>query len=211
MKIKVCGMKDPTNTAAVSKLHPDMMGFILFRDSPRYVEPEALKNCLTVLDPSVERVAVFVNAQMDEVIRTVETFGFDLVQLHGEEPVAYCQHLTEQGIRVIKAFGVDQKLSARSVARYLDVVELFLFDSKTAQRGGSGRRFDHSLLKLMPSKDFLLSGGMGVSDVIDVANAGYPGLVGMDVNSAVELTPGYKDLKKLSILMNERERHGIRH
>ena len=80
MKIKVCGMRDPQNIRAVEALGIDIMGFIFWPQSSRFVEAKP-----EYLPESCQRAGVFVNAEQQDILRTVETFRLDIIQLHGHE------------------------------------------------------------------------------------------------------------------------------
>ena len=95
MKIKVCGMRDSTNLTGVLGLSPDMVGFIFYGPSPRYVKGGDLfeggsldlSGALNQIpDYKIERVGVFVNAGEDEILRETATHRLDYVQLHGDGP-----------------------------------------------------------------------------------------------------------------------------
>ncbi|MBP6436896.1 MAG: phosphoribosylanthranilate isomerase, partial [Paludibacteraceae bacterium] len=92
MKVKVCGMKYPQNIRDLEGLHPDYMGFIFYPPSPRYVgEDTELKTFLPSI--SIKKVGVFVNAAYEEIIKIRTDFSLDMVQLHGNEPIALCTQL----------------------------------------------------------------------------------------------------------------------
>ncbi|WP_350355219.1 phosphoribosylanthranilate isomerase [Leeuwenhoekiella parthenopeia] len=87
VRIKVCGMKH--NTAAVAALQPDYLGFIFHEKSPRNYDLKEIPK----LPPRVKKVGVFVNASLDFVLEKVNQFGFDVIQLHGNESPEYCKEL----------------------------------------------------------------------------------------------------------------------
>ena len=94
--LKVCGMRDPENIRAVAELRPDYMGFIFYEKSPRFVGTDFVVPALPV---TVKLVGVFVNADLDHVVRMVTTHGLDFVQLHGHEPASMVAELRALGIR----------------------------------------------------------------------------------------------------------------
>ncbi|MDE5550523.1 MAG: phosphoribosylanthranilate isomerase, partial [Bacteroidaceae bacterium] len=89
MIIKVCGMRDSDNIRQVDTLEGlNWMGFIFYSPSSRNVEgvPDYLpQHC--------KRVGVFVNATPEEILRRQKEFGFDLIQLHGDEAPLFCKNL----------------------------------------------------------------------------------------------------------------------
>jgi len=110
--------------------------------------------------------------------------------------VEYCRILSGEGLQVIKALGPHG--SNMDLERFGGAADLLLFDSAGAGSGGTGRKFDWTLLEDMAvSAPFLLSGGIGPGDVELLRNLELKGFKGVDVNSRFELSPGLKDVKSL--------------
>ena len=209
MKIKVCGTKDPDNIRELLKLPIDMLGFIFHPGSPRYVgKQKALPAWIREHEAAfsgVLRAGVFVNAEIDEILNAVHDYGLDLVQLHGSEPPEYLRELSVfwemsslRRARLVKAFGVDERFDLASTAAYRPYCAWFLFDTRTDQHGGSGRRFDWSFLDPYDGETpFLLGGGIGPESVADLNAWQHPRWIGVDLNSRFETEPGLKDLAAL--------------
>ncbi len=192
MTIKVCGMKDPANIRAVAEALPERMGFIFFRDSPRYagdLAPDVLKT----LPGSIQKVGVFVNEDRFVILETVRKYGLDTVQLHGEEPPEVCHELQEEGVEVIKVFRIATQEDLERTTAYTAVCDRFLFDTRTPESyGGSGEKFDHDLLRgYTAERPYLLSGGLGPEDADRLPS--FEGMEGVDINSRFETAPGIKD------------------
>ncbi len=193
MKLKVCGLKDEQNIKEVLKQSPDFIGFIFYEKSPRFVDELKAQFVRSIDGPM--KVGVFVNATTEHIFSSVEFFGLDMVQLHGEESVAKVQELRKKGISVIKVFRVLDVLPDE-MDDFIPYCDLFLFDTRTPKYGGSGQKFDWSILKGV-DHPFLLSGGIGVDDLEEIKKMNLKHLVGLDVNSKVEVRPGLKDIKKV--------------
>jgi phosphoribosylanthranilate isomerase len=199
MKIKVCGLREPDNLAAVAALGADMLGLIFHPASPRFVGDLPL----SALPVGVRRVGVFVDADLDQVLLTVNRYGLDYVQLHGHESPGYCAAV-HGFVPVIKAFRVDAAFDFDSTAAYTNCAELFLFDTKGAQPGGNGVRFDWSLLDgYMGEVGFLLSGGIQPGDAADIHALRHPQLIGIDLNSGFETAPGHKSIPALTDFIHQ--------
>lgn len=196
MIFKICGMREPENIRAVAATAPDWLGFIFYAASPRFVgDPFEIPN----LPQSIKRVGVFVNETLDKVIRTVQHHHLDLVQLHGDEPESYCAALKAQGFQLIKVFRVDAHFDFSVTEAFLPVADYFLFDTKGLYYGGNAQPFDWTVLeKYKGPVPFLLSGGLSPANISGVKNIIHDRLIGVDVNSGVEATPGVKDLQKIS-------------
>jgi phosphoribosylanthranilate isomerase len=200
--IKVCGMREAQNCQAVAGLNPNMMGFIFYEKSPRFVGhnftmPELLNN-------EVKRVGVFVNESIDDVVRMVNQHRLDFVQLHGDETPDYVKTLFEKHIKVIKAFRVDEHFDFEDTLSYTPYVEYFLFDTKGQHYGGNAIRFNWDLLQQYKGKTpFLLSGGIKQEHLSEVSAFKHPQFVGIDLNSGVELSAGVKNIEKVKEIIQE--------
>ena len=201
MKLKVCGMREPDNIAALSALQPDYMGFIFWAPSSRYVS-----EATPVLDKSIKKTGVFVDASVDYIQSSISTHQLQAIQLHGEETPSYCQLVQGFGVEVIKAFSVKDAFDFSILEAYENSCDFFLFDTKGALPGGNGYNFDWSLLKEYPSqKPFFLSGGIGLEntqEIKELLNTDLP-LYAIDVNSKFELAPGLKKIKDITQFKNK--------
>ena len=197
LAIKVCGMRQAANIAAVATLHPNYMGFIFYPKSPRYVN-EVSAELIKYIPPSIKTVGVFVNEELDVVKSFVFKHQLKAVQLHGAEDVSYCEALKETGLEVIKAFGIGPDFDFQALNEYLPAVDYFLFDTQTAAHGGSGKVFDWQLLENYElDKLYFLSGGIDIMHLEDIKSMTDHRLYALDVNSKFELEPGLKDVDKL--------------
>jgi phosphoribosylanthranilate isomerase len=198
LKIKVCGMKIPENMEAVSGLNPDFMGFIFYPPSKRFIGLEFEVNHLKAIDKNIIKTGVFVNATIDEVVEFGKLYGMQAIQLHGNESPEFCQKVKAQGFFTIKAFGVNDTFDFAKLNPYQAHVDLFLFDTKTDQHGGSGKTFNWQVLaKYKLNTPFMLSGGISLDNLDEVLKLNHPQFYGVDINSKFELEPGLKDIEKL--------------
>lgn len=193
MMIKVCGMRDAANIRALDGLPVDLMGFIFWPRSSRYVSRRP-----DYLPTRCKRVGVFVDADILDVLRHVADYALDYVQLHGSESPAYLRQLraalpaaapslaaaarsladgapslpaaapslADGGFpAIIKAFSIATAADLRQTSVYHGLADLFLFDTKGPSAGGNGRKFDWSVLSAYAGPTpFLLSGGIGPAD-----------------------------------------------
>ena len=225
MIIKVCGMRDAANIRAVDGLPVDLMGFIFWPRSSRYVSRRP-----DYLPTRCKRVGVFVDADIPDVLRHVSDYALDYVQLHGSESPAYLRQLraalpaaapslppaapsladgapslADGGFpAIIKAFSIATASDLRQTSAYHGLADLFLFDTKGLSAGGNGRKFDWSVLSAYAGPTpFLLSGGIGPADAGLLRQLplldGFPveHCAGIDLNSRFELAPGLKDIHLL--------------
>ena len=199
IKIKVCGMREPENIRQVATLQPDYMGFIFYNGSKRYCEGFITPELLAELPSGIEKVGVFVNEATDNVLATVQQYGLDLVQLHGRETPGQCRDLQEAGIKIIKAFSVDDRFMFENTLLYERCCEYFLFDTRGNNYGGNGTVFDWEILKGNFSPiPYFLSGGLNLENLQSQEFKELrPKPFAIDVNSGFELEPGLKDVEAL--------------
>ena len=207
MKIKICGLSDPDSIREIARLNPTMMGFIFYAPSPRNA-CALLPSVVNALPEGIERTGVFVDAPVDHILHTASRYGLTTVQLHGREPPDMCLTLRRSGLRVMKAIGINPDIDWDTLRPYEGTVDLYVFDTLTAIHGGSGRKFDWTLLRTYPlATPFLLSGGIGPddADAITQAAATLPLMAGIDINSRFETQPGTKDPILVSNFLNRME------
>lgn len=190
-------MREAENIQQVAKLTPDLMGFIFYPKSKRYVGEDFQVPKLE----GVKKVGVFVNENTERILELAKRNQLDYVQLHGEESLESVHILKNSGLGVIKVFGVSSQLPIESLSEFEGAVDYFLFDTKTPEYGGSGQHFDWSILKQYSfTTSYLLSGGIDIQDIEIIKEMNLPRLAGIDVNSKVELAPGLKDVEKIKEL-----------
>jgi phosphoribosylanthranilate isomerase len=207
MEIKVCGMRERDNCyQLVQEVNPDWMGLIFYPKSPRLVSAESAD---WLVELPIKKVGVFVGEEQSEIRLKTAFFGLSALQLHGGESVEEVKQLKEDTeLEIWKVFGVGEKLDWKLMEEFVPHVDRFLFDTATAGRGGSGKTFDWRLLKDYPfEKGFFLSGGLRLEHATEILELGkdIPQLLGVDVNSGFEVTPGLKhipDLKEFKQKLN---------
>ncbi len=198
MMLKVCGMRSKENIEELLEVEPEFMGLIFYPKSKRFVR-ELDAEVIDRLERSETKVVgVFVNASLEVIEQKVEEYKLDFVQLHGDEPLELGQQLAEKGMRVIKVFGVKDELPQEEISLWEPLVDYFLFDTKSTGYGGTGQRFSWNILKdYQARKPFFLSGGIALENANEVLEMDIPELVGVDVNSKLEIAPAIKDMEKV--------------
>ena len=201
MRIKVCGMTQIEQVDRLAELGVTFAGFIFYPKSPRYV----FKHMTTTQirkENNINKVGVFVNAPVEEVLHMVDECRLHMVQLHGDESPKYCEKIADY-VSVVKAFRMSENDSVQWMIRpFMEVCDMFMFDTMGAGYGGTGKKFDWNLLNGQTiGKPFFLSGGIEPGDeeslrqftTEPVAKA----LFAVDINSRFELAPGIKQLEKI--------------
>ena len=199
MKIKVCGMRNPENLEGLLALKPNFVGFIFYKKSKRFV----IDFPKVDFPKDIKKVGVFVNETVEEVLRIVEEYQLDGVQLHGNEPPEYCSELKRENIEVFKAFSVDDAFDFSKTNAFQKVCNYFLFDTKGKEYGGNGIKFNWEVLQKYKGKiPFLLSGGISKNDVFAIKNFKHNAFAGIDINSGFEIEPALKNINEIKEFKN---------
>jgi len=197
MIIKICGMRETENIREAEALGIDLMGFIFWPKSSRYVSERP-----AYLPTGCKRVGVFVDASLDEIRQHADDYQLDLIQLHGHESPAFVEAL--RPLRIIKAINIASAEDLIQTEAYEGIVDHFLFDTKGKVAGGNGVKFNWSILaSYHGATPFLLSGGIGPDDVEAVNSFRHPQCLGIDLNSRFEVEPALKDIHKLRQFINQ--------
>jgi len=194
LNIKVCGMKEPDNRESLEELPVDYFGFIFYPGSPRYIgtldETEISRLFLT----AKLRVGVFVNESEALMIETGKMYNLTHFQLHGRETPSGCDRISRAGFKVIRSFSIHPEFDFRECLPFVDVSDLFLFDTKGKLHGGTGEKFNWQILENYRLEvPFFLSGGIAPGDEPAIAEFRHPMLYGLDLNSGFEDAPGIKN------------------
>ena len=213
LQIKVCGITNMNQAIALEAMGVNYIGFIFYAPSKRYVLGNLKWVDLKAFMPvQAKKVGVFVNEPIDSLVNMVIAAGIDMVQLHGDEDVAYFSDLKTKlaesnlmKIKLIKVFRVGDKMPL--IEGYNNVADYYLFDTDSKLYGGTGAHFNWELLKGNEiGKPFFLSGGIGPNDLggIEVMQKTKAGktLLALDVNSQFEIEPGIKNLEKIKTFIN---------
>ncbi len=189
-RIKICGLTREEDALFCASQGADFLGFIFVPSTPRFIEPERAAAIATRLKDSESTskiVGVFRDASPDYVREIATLVGLDLVQLHGNETDDDVRAI---GLPVIKSYRVGDVLPDTTTHPSADWLLFDTFEERRA--GGTGRRFDWSLLAAYPrTKPFFLAGGLNPDNIAGAISLARPDAV--DVASGVESEPGIKD------------------
>lgn len=198
-------MKYVENIQQIASVQPTYLGFIFYDQSPRNFE-----GIIPQLPKEIKKVGVFVNEYIEILISLVEEYKLEVVQLHGNESIAYIKELKSHlpKIEIIKAFSIADEFNFDEVKPYENEVDYFLFDAKGKQKGGNGITFNwQELNNYSLTKPYFLSGGIGLQETHNVLEflkkpiAKY--CVGIDVNSKFETQIGMKSVAELRKFKNK--------
>jgi phosphoribosylanthranilate isomerase len=193
--VKVCGLRRREDVELCESLGVELLGFNCWRESPRYVEPHAIRAAVAPATDGMEVVLVFVRAAPEEVRRVVDEADVPKnrlwIQLHGDEDPNDYAHLGLRIIQVLRVGGADAMPPLPALPRVL-------IDVRASTFGGTGQRIDsesvESLIPKLP-REWILAGGLNAENVGEAIRRFLPW--GVDVASGVETSPGVKDPMKL--------------
>ena len=205
MQIKVCGITNIEQAQALDVMGVHYIGFIFYPSSKRYVlNSLSLSDLMNFKTTGSKKVGVFVNEPLDSLLNIVKEAGLDMVQLHGDEDLTYCEKVKEH-VSVVKVFRVGALVPMMD--GFDQVADYFLFDTDSALYGGTGQHFNWEIIKnQIMAKPYFLSGGIGPNDikgleVMQTTKAGKQ-LLAVDLNSQFEISPGIKDLEKIKTFIH---------
>ena len=200
-RVKICGITNLADAELALELGAWALGMIFYEGSPRRCSAAEAQVIAATLRRRVELCGVFVNASLQEIVRSSDELGLSMLQLHGDEGPAFCAEVRRRtGLRVIKAAQVSGSGDVRDLERFH--VDFHLLDARSkaterqGMRGGTGETFDWGLLRARRSKiPLILSGGLTAANVGEAVRVVNPYAV--DSASGTEAAPGHKDPQKL--------------
>ncbi len=210
--LKVCGMTDLDQMHQLGDMGVQFAGLIFYHKSPRFVLKHGLRAEEVKKEKlKVYKVGVFVNSTYDEVMNMVDTFGLDMVQLHGSETPYQCAKLSDY-LQVIKAFRFADNDNVQWMIKdyYMDA-DMFMFDTGVTEKNEHGeitRKFNWQRLRgLNIGKSFFLSGGIEPTDAPAIKkfmlDPVAKDLFALDINSRFETLPGIKNMELIKQFMEE--------
>lgn len=192
-RVKICGITSQEDALTAVEAGADALGFVFFKESPRHIFPEQAARIIEQLPPFVQVVGLFVNEEAGMVNEVADLCRLDLVQLHGDEPAAYCGQIRR---RVLKAFRV-RSLTCLDPIRDYPVAGYLLDTYSPSFYGGTGLSFNWEIAAeaVKRHQRIILAGGLTPDNVAEAIRQVRPWAV--DVSSGVERAPGIKDHQKL--------------
>ncbi len=194
-QVKICGITHLDDALCSAENGAAALGFIFYRPSPRYIEPQRARVIIDKLLPNLVKIGVFVNETTEEVKRIFDYCGLDMLQLHGDESLDYCRQFPAH--RLIKALALKGEEDLKKASAF-DVSAILVDSRHAGLYGGTGKTSNWELAGRI-SKPLILSGGLNESNIIDALQKINPNA--LDINSGVEECPGKKDCAKIVRIM----------
>ena len=210
--LKICGLRQPDQAAAIAGMGVAAIGVIAVASSPRFVPPERRAELFLAAKtarPSCLGVLVVADPQAADLDWLGGGQGHDILQLHGQESAERCQELRQSlGVKVWKALRLRDRTDLNRAALYAPHVDGLLLDAWAAdQLGGTGQRLPLEWLQgFKPEVPWWLAGGIASQALPEILSRVRPD--GLDVSSAVEKSPGDKDLEGVAKLVRAVNHYG---
>lgn len=190
--VKVCGLTSLVDARAAHAAGATLGGVVFAAESPRRVD---VRRGEAIAGGPLPLAGVFVNEALETVAAIAGRVGLAAVQLHGDEPPDYLAALRSRLPATCEMWKAVPGHGTVPTAAELGADRLVVDATIPGQRGGTGRRFDWSVLRGHPDRGRLvLAGGINAGNV-RAAHAVGCGM--LDVSSGVESAPGVKDPARL--------------
>lgn len=192
-RIKFCGLTRLEDVQLAASLGVDAIGFVMTRKSKRFIDPVAAANLRDAVPPYITTVALVMDDEPDYIAEVLRILRPDMLQFHGGETDDEC---AAYGVRYTKAIAMGEGAAAlERLHRYPGAAGLLLDGHGLGEQGGSGHRFDWSLMPKHFAQPLILAGGLSADNVAEAIRVAQPWAV--DVSSGIESSPGIKDRAKM--------------
>lgn len=206
MHVKFCGFTQADDVKQAVALGVDALGFVFYPPSPRAVTPEHAKELIKQVPVFVSVVALVVNMGEDDLVELANTVPFDVIQFHGDETAIECQQLASRvNKRWIKALRINKETqNLNSIQQQINdyaqagASNILLDAYHKNAYGGTGERFDWSLVPKNASLPIILAGGLTPENVADTL--ALP-IQAVDVSGGIESAKGVKDSIKMKMFV----------
>ena len=201
-RVKICGITRPADGAAAAQAGADAIGLVFYAKSPRCVDLSRAQDICRALPPFISVVALFVDAQREQVEAVLNAVPVDVLQFHGSESAAQC---TDFGRPYIKAIAVQPGLDLQTAMQsHPEACGILLDAWQPDTHGGGGVAFDWAQVPAGTARPLILAGGLTADSVAEAIARTRPFAV--DVSSGVELEKGIKSTEKMQAFIRGVER-----
>lgn len=193
MRIKICGITRVEDALTAAQSGADAIGLVFYEKSPRAITITQAQDILAVLPPFVTTVGLFVNAHSEYVQSVLSAVALEYLQFHGDESASYYQQFDRPFLKAVRVRSADD--IGNALLHYGQAKALLLDAYDDVHYGGTGQQFDWQTIPQETPVPLIVAGGLHVDNVHTVPR--YASVVGVDVSSGVEHTPGIKSAAKM--------------
>jgi phosphoribosylanthranilate isomerase len=196
-RVKICGITKKKDALFASNLGVDALGFVFYKDSPRYIDPIDAGKIISCLHPFVLRVGLFVNNDAAFVRDSIIKSKINFLQFHGDESEEYCNQFN---LPYIKAISMKEDINLLECCNNYKSASALLLDTFSKKlKGGTGTVFDWKKIPRNLGLRLIIAGGLNSENIISLIKTVKPFCV--DVSGGVERSKGVKDEKKMKDFM----------
>lgn len=199
-RVKICGLTRPQDVDAAVAAGADALGFVFTPRSKRCLETGLARELVERVPAFISRVGLFMDQDIAEIGRVLDTVPLSLLQFHGRESRALCAAF---GLPYVKALAMASGGGAEMATDYPDAAALLLDSHEPGAPGGTGKTFDWASIPTLP-RPLVLAGGLTPDNVARAVREVRPWAV--DVSSGVESSPGVKSTDKMNAFIKEAKR-----
>lgn len=204
-QLKVCGLTKQDQIQELIAMNTDFLGFIFYEKSPRYVLNHLSLEEISTIDHQ-GKVGVFVNEDLNIIVKIVQQADLNFVQLHGDESNDFIKELRQKLnpevgiIKVIRIGNIDSDNKdkiAQTLSSNLQPVTYYLFDTDSKAFGGTGKQFDWNIMnEIEIPLPYFLSGGISEENIGNIDTLKQQPFA-LDINSKFETEPGSKNIDRI--------------
>lgn len=193
MRVKICGITNLQDAYDAVNAGADALGFVFYKNSPRYIEPLKAKEIIEHLPPFVQAVGLFVNENENFINEVCKDSKIQLAQIIDDYELINFDLLKTKYIKVIR---VQNKKDLQNLNN-----EFYLVDAFVESFGGEGKRLALEWFESLDCSKFILAGGLTSNNLKELNGFGF---YGVDVSSGVESNiKGKKDRQKIVDFVKE--------
>jgi phosphoribosylanthranilate isomerase len=200
-RVKICGITRVEDAVTAATLGTDAIGLVFYPKSPRYVEIEEAAEICARIPAFVTTVALFMDANEQQVSDVLQRVPIDLLQFHGTETPDYCNRFNRPYIKALGMAGEARADIISKAGRFTESRGILLDSHAPGAAGGTGEAYDWNSMPEGFDKPVILAGGLGVDNVAEAITKVHPWAV--DVSSGVEADKGIKSADLMSEFINE--------
>ena len=191
MKVKICGITNVEDAILCESLGADALGFIFYKNSKRYLDPNQAADIISQLSPFTMNVGVFVNENIDIINRITSETKINIAQIHNDSKILNEKHIS---VPIIKAFRVNEEFDFKILPNFIN--NYILLDSYSQNEfGGTGNTFNWEKIPKDIINKIILAGGISAANIEYIVKEIKPAAV--DLSSSLEKFPGKKDPEKV--------------
>ncbi|RXJ95831.1 N-(5'-phosphoribosyl)anthranilate isomerase [Arcobacter sp. AHV-9/2010] len=186
MRVKICGITNKEDADNATNAGASALGFVFYKDSPRYIEPKEALKIVNSLPPFVQCVALFVNETTDFINKICKDSKMQLAQIIDDDNIVDYENLEVKYLKVLRVKNKEDLINLES--------NYYLVDAFVEEFGGAGKRLNLSWFKDIDCSKFILAGGLSSENLKELNGFNF---FAVDVSSAVEKQKGIKDREKM--------------